>query len=548
MKYLLRGSHCGWIVIAVAAVAFYVLNLLSAEYHDDFIYKFMIVDGAVDYTKPVGNLADVFRSQVEHYVAVNGRSVVHCLVQVFTGLLGKQLFNVCNALVFALFIWLLQRQVKLRDGAGCLLACTLSLALVLLLPNFNDTFLWMTGSVNYLWSATAAVAFLTIHEQRRYQPVDRGFALLLPAAFLMGWTHEGIALPLALSLVACDLMRAKRGQHGQGIWVALVFLAGACMTMFSPGALDRSAATGVTATAAGLKLLNGFTVMARIRVIYVALALTVVLWFTSRDVVRRVVRDNVHLLLAALLSLGIVFVAGQSSPRTAFGLELFSLLYILRLVGEWMPQQSGRAVKWSGITLATLLIAFYIPLLYHTVATWHETGRLITGIERSPDGIVGTREHQAGLFNPFIRTMISRDAGANAVNFDPHGWPASMAATYGRDSLVFLPQDFLDQVRLHGSAGEAASVADGQWEFYVRPLGNSDVVDRVQLLLAPFDFDRLPFFYRPIARRMNRYTATAVTTYKWATVDLYGRRYLLVKRDRDLDGRLRELEYSLKQP
>ena len=49
-------------VILLATVAFYVLNLLSAEFHDDFVYKFMLVNGSVDYSRPVNSLADVLRS------------------------------------------------------------------------------------------------------------------------------------------------------------------------------------------------------------------------------------------------------------------------------------------------------------------------------------------------------------------------------------------------------------------------------------------------------------------------------------------------------
>ena len=140
-------------MMIVVALAFFVLNVFTPLYHDDFVYKFMFEDGTVNYDHPIQSVGDIFLSQVEHYHSVNGRSIVHFLVQLFTGLLGKQVFNIFNVIVFCIFICLLHRHFGKRSGWQGLGPTVLILALVLLLPRFKDTFLWMTGSINYLWSA-----------------------------------------------------------------------------------------------------------------------------------------------------------------------------------------------------------------------------------------------------------------------------------------------------------------------------------------------------------------------------------------------------------
>lgn len=249
--------------IVLAAVAFYVLNLLSPEFHDDFVYKFMLVNGSVDYSRPINSLTDVFRSQWEHYFVANGRSVVHVLVQVFTGLLGKQIFNVLNAIVFAIFVYLLQYNVTRHLRGKSFFAVTFTLFLVLLLPLFKDTFLWMTGSVNYLWSGTAVLLFLSIYESREHHLVndDRVVVWMLPLALFMGWTHEGLSLPLAVSLLVLNLLDFKRSHHTWGFWLTVAFLVGACITALAPGNLVRSSAAGGFALSTlGLKVLNGITV------------------------------------------------------------------------------------------------------------------------------------------------------------------------------------------------------------------------------------------------------------------------------------------------
>ena len=533
-------SNGALIAVVLATVAFYVLNLLSAEFHDDFVYKFMLVNGSVDYSRPVNSLMNVFRSQVEHYFVANGRSLVHVLVQVFTGLLGKQVFNVLNAIVFAFFVYLLKNNVTRHSRGNGIFAVTITLFLVLLLPLFKDTFLWLTGSVNYLWSGTAVLFFLSIYESRGRLLVkdNRVVAWLLPLALLMGWTHEGISLPLAVSLVMLNLLDFKRSCHTWGFWLAVSFLIGAFITAFAPGNLVRSStAGGFALSTLGLKVLNSFTVFTHLKVVYLAILLAVVLWFVNRPLARDVVKQNRHLLLAILLSAGIVFVAGLTSPRTAFGLELFSMVFVLRLIGQWSACLKGKTLNWCAVALSVLLIGFYALLLSHTIPTWQETQRLIAQIERNDDGIIGTREHDAGMCSSFVRTMISNDAAKNAINYDSQGWPLSIAATYHRDSLVFLPQAFLDDLVAHAERYERMDF-NSPFEFFVQHIDDPATVHEVTFLLSPADFDSLPFFFRPVARHMNRYTATEVVAEKWATVKLFERNYLLIKKDHDLDSRL----------
>lgn len=529
-------------MMAVVALAYLVLNLLTPEYHDDFVYKFVFEGGTVNYDHPVGSIGDIFASQVEHYHSVNGRSVVHLLVQLFTGLLGKTVFDILNVFIFCAFIYLLKIPLgRCRQW----LAIAVTLALVLLLPRFKDTFLWMTGSINYLWSATAALLFLLMYGKRHERAIDKTLPLSLIAAFMLGWTHEGITLPLGASLVVFNLLPVKssRGRQ-QGLWLALAYLAGGCVIALAPGTLARSGTGGGFAPSVlALKAITGFTVLGGLKIVYLALLATAIGWFLDRETVKRVTGGNKHLLLAMLLSLGIVFYSGMNSTRTAFGLELFSLIYLLQLLAEWLPRLGESLQRWCGIGLAAALLAFYALLLSHTIPSWQESRRLIDQIERTRDGIIGTNEHHAGCFSTFICTMLSPDSTVNAMNYDPHGWPASIAATYHRDSLIFLPQAFLDDLKAHPDRFNTFDL-NTPYEFYVQCIGDSTSVNHVDFLLTPNDFSDIPYLFRPIARRMNHYTATTVPTTKWTTITLYGHRYLLIKKDHTLSPRLHTIQVS----
>ena len=567
-------GYNGIIMMAIVAVAFGVLNFLTPQYHDDFVYKFMFEGGSVNYDHPVRSIGDIVASQVEHYHSVNGRSIVHFLVQLFTGLLGKTIFNLFNVIVFCAFIFLLKRQstgsTRQEGDAKFCVSTLVTLVLVLLMPRFKDTFLWMTGSINYLWSAMAALGFLLIYEKRREREMDWALLPMLLVAFLLGWTHEGITLPLAASLVLINLLSLKQSHsREQGLWLALAYLAGGCVIALAPGTIARSGmGGGLAPSALGLKVITGFLVLAKLRIVYLALLATAIAWFVRRDTAKQIIRHNSYLILAMFLSLGIVFASGLESSRTAFGLELFAMIYLLRLLSKrWEDDcrdakscvskgrqsiscvsKGSKALRYrSNIGLSIGLVIFYSMLLRHTIASWQESQRLIAQIERTTDGIIGTREHDAGIFSSHICTMLSLDSTVNAMNYDPHGWPASIAATYNRDSLVFLPQTFLDELKAQPRRYDTLSLAT-PYEFYVQRINDDAVIKQVDFLLEPNDFSDIPIVFRLIARHMNRYTDTTVTTSKWVTLSLYGRRYLLIKRDHQLAHRLKAIRIQDNNP
>ena len=336
------------------------------------------------------------------------------------------------------------------------------------------------------------------------------------------------------------------------------------MIALAPGTIARSGmGGGLAPSALGLKVITGFVVLAKLRIVYLALLATAIAWFIRRDIAKQIIRHNSYLILAMFLSLGIVFASGLESSRTAFGLELFAMIYLLRLLSKWQgdhcrdakscvskgkQSRQGEALQhWCNIGLAIGLVISYALLLRHTIASWQESQRLIAQIEHTTDGIIGTREHDAGIFSSHICTMLSLDSTVNAMNYDPHGWPASIAATYHRDLLVFLPQAFLDELKAQPRRYDTLSLAS-PYEFYVQRINDDAVIKQVDFLLEPNDFSDIPFVFRPIASRMNRYTDTTVTTSKWVTLSLYGRRYLLIKRDHQLAHRLKAIRVQDNNP
>ena len=103
------------------------------------------------------SLLDIFRSYWNHYLGHDGR-VANLPDFLFNGLLGKQLFNVCNTLVFGLMAYMISRHSTRRNSATVL--AMLFAYITAAWPVPGETLLWLAGSCNYLWTITASLLFI----------------------------------------------------------------------------------------------------------------------------------------------------------------------------------------------------------------------------------------------------------------------------------------------------------------------------------------------------------------------------------------------------
>ena len=139
------------ILISIFLIVFFI-NAMTPVWSDDWAFY-------VGYQKErIRSLAQVFSSINYLYFNVNGRSVANFFTVLFA-LLGKNIFNFFNTLVFILFtveIYYFAIAGKKIKPVGIM---AVFLLLWFLLPVPNQTLFWMAGSA-YLWMMTLCLAFL----------------------------------------------------------------------------------------------------------------------------------------------------------------------------------------------------------------------------------------------------------------------------------------------------------------------------------------------------------------------------------------------------
>lgn len=121
---------------------------------DDFRYCFSFMDDS-----RIESVGDIFPSMAAHRHSMNGRVVAHFLAQLFL-MLPKAIFNVLNAAVFALLVWLIYSTARQKQAHKALMLMCVFGLIWLLQPEFGQVYLWLDGSVNYLWCAAACMAYL----------------------------------------------------------------------------------------------------------------------------------------------------------------------------------------------------------------------------------------------------------------------------------------------------------------------------------------------------------------------------------------------------
>lgn len=232
-----------WVVLLAACVVMYVMNTLTPFKEDDMAYSVI----------PSGSLREFCSSLVDHFMTTNGR-FADVVANLFCAVLGKPVFNLCNALVFGLMAHLV---ALLSAGRRSLMALTLFLAVVgVCYPVPGETMLWVAGSCNYLWAVTASLALIYYLLNHKDGPLGWGrAALLLLGAFVAGNFNEATSFGVFAGLFLYYAF--NRRKVDRRVVIAMVgYLLGVVMIVASPGAWSRMAEESGEANSGFIGLLS----------------------------------------------------------------------------------------------------------------------------------------------------------------------------------------------------------------------------------------------------------------------------------------------------
>lgn len=352
----------------LAAVVAY-LSLQSPWVGDDIEYAYIASANEVNFTDvPIQDFDDVLYSQRLHYTSVNGRTIAHTLVQCFCGLWPPIAFALTNGLVYAFFIVLLCRTA----GLSIRQPRHVFTAILLVSLSFN-TSLTPVCQVGYIWMFCLALAFLYLLRQPNRLPIVLGIAL----AFVAGWGQEALNLGISGALVISAISTPRR--LGWKRWMlATAFCLGTSLLLLSPAAWHRAATVHVSFPDSFMAFASG------VRLFYLLLLLIITERLIYKTPFRILYKDHAFLFHALLLLLIFNLSLGVFGRRQLFGIELISLLLLLRISRSHLENLSARIPVLAVLTFAATLVGLR---RYDFIATTHASyERTIDACHKAPDG------------------------------------------------------------------------------------------------------------------------------------------------------------------
>lgn len=227
--------------LAIIGVAFYVLNVLTPLCADDYSYMYTFI--YTDNKFRITNLSQLFYSQLNHYMVMNGRTVAHTLAQLFL-MWGKPVFNVVNTAAFLILGWAMQALMTGQKKFKLSLFIFSIAMLWFLTPAFGQDFLWLTGSCTYLYCVLFVLLYMIPFRRACANESKGGVVraiLFLLFGLLAGWSSENAALAMIV-MIACFLVVLRINNRPLKGWMFTGLagnLAGLALLLLAPGQAVR---------------------------------------------------------------------------------------------------------------------------------------------------------------------------------------------------------------------------------------------------------------------------------------------------------------------
>ena len=480
------------IILFLAGLIVCLLNFFTPLSADDYCYMMIVGQEPAQ----IDTLGDVFTSISYHYMHSNGRSLVHALIQIFAGILGKAVFCIVNALMFVLFVQLIRKLANI-DGKSYLYTIILVAFIWLFIPAFAETILWLSGSVNYLWATTAALAFIyLINNIEKLPNRYHLYPIYLLIGVCCGWSHECCATALVGGVGLYYLLNFKKFR-GPIIPIFIGLCLGALILILSPGTMGRAEGAGLLSSgvvAMIIRCIGGF-VNFIIDGIPTAIALFIAVFalLFARTWGKTFVRENQLLLSIWLIAVLFSVFVGGATHRSMFFVSSISTILLVKILAE-------RVKSTKVITIvATISGVCAIGVLCAVMPAMIENRTCSQGLHKMFDSPIGEGVVVAydtpKLDNKLKRRYIKAEFGSGN-GYKNQDWEVvAVSRMSGKKSIYILPTAFYDAIYESDKfCNEQNQIMDGLYttpdlRFFVKRVNDDVEITEQQLADAVVKYD-----------------------------------------------------------
>ena len=480
------------IILFLAGLIVCLLNFFTPLSADDYCYMMIVGQEPAQ----IDTLRDVFTSISYHYMHSNGRSLVHALIQIFAGILGKAVFCIVNALMFVLFVQLIRKLANI-DGKSSLYTIILIAFIWLFIPAFAETILWLSGSVNYLWATTAALAFIyLINNIEKLPNRYHLYPIYLLIGVCCGWSHECCATALVGGVGLYYLLNFKKFR-GPIIPIFIGLCIGALILILSSGTMGRAEGAGLLSSgvvAMIIRCIGGF-VNFIIDGIPTAIALFIAVFalLFARPWGKNFVRENQLLLSIWLIAVLFSVFVGGATHRSMFFVSSISTILLVKILAECVKSTKVITI------VATISGVCAIGVLCAVMPAMIENRTCSQGLHKMFDSPIGEGVVVAydtpKLDNKLKRRYIKAEFGSGN-GYKNQDWEVvAVSRMSGKKSIYILPTAFYDAIYESDKfCNEQNQILDGLYttpdlRFFVKRVDDDVEITEQQLADAVVKYD-----------------------------------------------------------
>ena len=440
MEQKQKGRHLLPILILVF-IGIFLLNQITLYTSDDYTYHFFFKgEYPIAPLQKIESLSDLVTSQINHWTNLNGRFLAHTLVQLFMQV-DKSVFNLFNSLAFLALGWLLasfaSRLAEVSRPSPFILVSSY-LYLWWCLPEFGKTALWLSGSINYLWSSLFYLSWF--YAILFWKPRLKSGLPLILLGLLAGATNENTAPAIILSCglyLGYLLLRKKEVNLSKWLSLGLAIFS-FYLILSSPGSHHRASKTTTGLSTMFHSLMEVFKLQRYyLLVVYLLVAALFYFIYRREQLAREEALKLSMVLLAHLASTYVLIFSPETPGRVFFGPSLLVGLLIISQLSKLSPSKNGiPPLRLAFFSLLLATAVSYVFVFYDNFKSYRQVQHQYQMIqEAKAQGhrtvTIPMLSEAATLYNPYHTT-------ANLGEGDEYWFNQWMAAYFGMDKIAGL--------------------------------------------------------------------------------------------------------------
>ncbi len=464
------------IFFIIIGIAFYLLDRFSLFIIDDYDYAFKF--GTYE---RIQSWKDIFVSQCDHYMLRNGRFLVHCIVQLFCGIIGIEWFRIFNTLFFVAFCGLTTRLVCGTWRVSIMWYALTSFVIWLFIPRIGFTMLGnIACGVNYLWVGVASFAFIILHHKvtdTKYSTITNISMGLLGA--LIGSLQESFSIPISGALFAYYCFNFKKFK-GSVVWLVCGYWLGSIALIIAPGNFIRLQNEVSSESIIIVSIRRFLAIFKDCWLLIVAVISHVVFLCKGRINLHQFISQNILIYMMLLIGLAFTIIIAYTGEHQLFFIGWLAILIMLRLIYAYWSSVNIKIQQIVIVLILLCMIPMYGYAYKYRLKDYILRQQLVDNIKESQDGNVLSLNWYANE----VRKSKFEKLYASAANFEPKRHLTSIFYTGDTDHLKNYIPCSLDE--LEALTANRMSISSNIWHLedyycYVIKVPTSIPFDQVKI-------------------------------------------------------------------